>query len=70
MPIRYFFTDGGTFGVTSSQLQQALQAAFASWDPRRRRRCLRNCRYLANPTQDGATVIDFRTGPISAGTPA
>jgi hypothetical protein len=31
-PVRYFVTDAGVPGVTSSQLQSAVAAAFATWD--------------------------------------
>jgi hypothetical protein len=31
-PIRYFITDRGTTGVTSTQLRQTVQAAFSTWE--------------------------------------
>ena len=65
MPIRYFITDRGALGVTSTQLQQAVQAAFASWDsaPTAQVSSQFVGFTLANPTQDGATVIGFQNRP-------
>jgi hypothetical protein len=65
MPIRYFITDRGTLGVVLNCNE--LQAAFASWDSASTAQV--SSQFvgftLASPTQDGATVIGFRTGPIS-----
>lgn len=66
LPIRYFITDRGTSGVTSTQLQQAVQAAFATWDgvPT----AVLSSQFagftLAAPTSgDSATVIGFQNRP-------
>src|SRR5262245_51523551 len=66
MPIRYFVTDRGTAGVTSTQLQQAVQAAFTTWDAVTTAQV--SSQFvgftLANPTSgDGATTIGFQNRP-------
>ena len=66
MPIRYFVTDRGTTGVTSTQLQQAVQAAFSTWDAVTTAQV--SSQFvgftLASPTSgDGATVIGFQNRP-------
>lgn len=66
LPIRYFITDRGTSGVTSTQLQQAVQAAFATWDAVPT--AVLSSQFvgftLAGPTSgDGATVIGFQNRP-------
>jgi hypothetical protein len=66
MPIRYFITDRGTTGVTSTQLQQAVQAAFSTWDAVTTAQMSSQFAgfTLANPTSgDGATVIGFQNRP-------
>jgi len=66
LPIRYFVTDRGTSGVTSTQLQQAVQAAFATWDavPTAQLSSQFVGFTLAGPTSgDGATVIGFQNRP-------
>jgi hypothetical protein len=66
MPLRYFVTDRGVAGVSSTQFQQAVTRAFATWD------AVASAQIsstfvgftLANPTQgDGATVIGFQNRP-------
>jgi len=66
MPIRYFVTDRGVPGVSSTQLQQAVTRAFATWD------AIATAQIsstfvgftLADPRQgDGATVIGFQNRP-------
>ena len=59
VPIRYFITDRGAAGVTSTQLQQAVQAAFSTWDAVSTSQV--SSQFvgftLSNPTSvDGATV--------------
>jgi hypothetical protein len=71
MPIRYFITDQGTTGVTSTQLQQAVQAAFATWDAVSTAQV--SSQFvgftLADPSKgDGATVIGFQNRPDLPGT--
>ena len=66
LPIRYFITDRGAAGVTSTQLQQAVQAAFATWDAVSTAQV--SSQFvgftLSNPTSgDGATVIGFQNRP-------
>ena len=66
LPIRYFITDRGAAGVTSTQLQQAVQAAFAAWDAVSTAQV--SSQFvgftLSNPTSgDGATVIGFQNRP-------
>ncbi len=66
LPIRYFITDRGTTGVTSTQLQQAVQAAFATWDAATTAEV--SSQFvgftLTNPTSgDGATTIGFQNRP-------
>jgi hypothetical protein len=66
MPIRYFVTDRGTPGVTSTQLQQAVQAAFSTWEavPTAQASSQFVGFTLSNPTSgDGATVIGFQNRP-------
>lgn len=66
MPIRYFITDRGTTGVTSTQLQQAVQSAFATWEavPTAQMSSQFVGFTLASPTSgDGATVIGFQNRP-------
>ena len=66
LPIRYFITDRGAAGVTSTQLQQAVQAAFATWDavPTAQVSSQFVGFTLSNPTSgDGATVIGFQNRP-------
>jgi len=66
MPIRYFVTNRGTTGVTSTQLQQAVQAAFATWDAVSTAQASSEFvgMTLSNPTSgDGATVIGFQNRP-------
>src|SRR4029078_12628744 len=63
LPIRYFITDRGVSGVTSTQLQQAVQAALATWDGVTTATVSSQFAgfTLANPTSgDGATVIGFQ----------
>ena len=66
LPIRYFITDRGTTGVTSTQLQQAVQAAFATWDGAATAEV--SSQFvgftLTNPSSgDGATTIGFQNRP-------
>lgn len=66
MPIRYFITDRGTAGVTSTQLQQAVQAAFTTWDAVTTAQV--SSQFvgftLASPTSgDGVTTIGFQNRP-------
>ncbi len=66
MPIRYFITDRGTAGVTSTQLQQAVQAAFATWDGVATAQTSSQFAgfTLTNPASgDGATTIGFQNRP-------
>ena len=66
LPIRYFITDRGTTGVTSTQLQQAVLSAFATWDavPTAQLSSQFVGFTLAAPTSgDGATVIGFQNRP-------
>ena len=66
LPIRYFITDRGVSGVTSTQLQQAVQAAFATWDGVTTAQVSSQFAgfTLSNPTSgDGATVIGFQNRP-------
>jgi matrixin len=66
MPIRYFVTDRGAAGVTSTQFQQTVVKAFATWDavPSARVSSEFAGFTLANPSQgDGATVIGFQNRP-------
>jgi Matrixin len=63
LPIRYFITDRGTTGVTSTQLQQTVQAAFSTWDTVTTAQV--SSQFvgftLAGPSSgDGATVIGFQ----------
>jgi hypothetical protein len=65
-PIRYLITDRGTTGVTSTQLQQTVQAAFGTWEavPTATTSSQFVGFTLANPsTGDGATVIGFQNRP-------
>src|SRR6478672_6914266 len=66
MPIRYFITDRGTTGVTSTQLQQAVQAAFSTWDGVTTAQI--SSQFvgftLSGPSSgDGTTVIGFQNRP-------
>jgi hypothetical protein len=66
LPIRYFITDRGTTGVTSTQLQQAVQAAFSTWDAVTTAEV--SSQFvgftLSAPSRgDGATVIGFQNRP-------
>ena len=66
LPIRYFITDRGAAGVTSTQLQQAVQAAFATWDAVSTAQV--SSQFvgftLSNPTSgDDLTVIGFQNRP-------
>jgi hypothetical protein len=66
MPVRYFVTDRDIAGVTSTQLQQAVSRAFASWDavPGAQLSAQFVGFTLASPSQgDGATVIGFQNRP-------
>lgn len=66
LPIRYFITDRGTAGVTSTQLQQAVQAAFATWDSATTAQVSSQFAgfVLSNPASgDGATTIGFQNRP-------
>jgi matrixin len=65
-PIRYLITDRGTSGVTSTQLQQTVQAAFSTWEavPTATTSSQFVGFTLANPSsRDGATVIGFQSRP-------
>ena len=65
-PIRYLITDRGTTGVTSTQLQQTVQAAFGTWEsvPTATTSSQFVGFTLANPSSgDGATVIGFQNRP-------
>jgi hypothetical protein len=66
MPIRYFVTDRGTTGVTSTQLQQTVVKGFGTWDAVQG--AVLSSAFagftLANPSSgDGATVIGFQNRP-------
>jgi hypothetical protein len=66
LPIRYFITDRGTTGVNSTQLQQAVQAAFSTWEavPTAQSSSQFVGFTLSNPSSgDGATVIGFQNRP-------
>jgi len=66
LPIRYFVTDRGTTGVNSTQLQQAVQAAFSTWEavPTAQMSSQFVGFTLSNPSSgDGATVIGFQNRP-------
>jgi hypothetical protein len=66
LPIRYFITDRGTTGVNSTQLQQAVQAAFSTWEavPTSQSSSQFVGFTLSNPSSgDGATVIGFQSRP-------
>jgi hypothetical protein len=66
MPIRYFVTDRGVGGVSSTQFQQAVSRAFATWDGVSRAQISSTFAgfTLSNPSQgDGATVIGFQNRP-------
>ncbi len=66
MPIRYFVTDRGIAGVSSSQLQQAVTRAFATWDAVTTAQLSSTFVGFtaSNPTGgDGATVIGFQSRP-------
>jgi hypothetical protein len=66
MPIRYFVTDRGVPGVSSTQFQQAVSRAFATWDAVSAAQVSSTFVgfTLADPRQgDGATVIGFQNRP-------
>ena len=66
LPIRYFVTDRGTTGVTSSQLQQTVQTAFSTWEavPTTQLSSEFVGFTLAGPSSgDGVTVIGFQNRP-------
>jgi hypothetical protein len=66
MPIRYFITDRGTSGVTSTQLRDAVGRAFHTWEgvPTATTSSEFVGFTLANPSSgDGATVIGFQNHP-------
>jgi hypothetical protein len=66
MPIRYFVTNRGTTGVTSTQLQQAVTRSFSTWEavPSATTSSEFAGFTLANPSPgDGATVIGFQNRP-------
>jgi hypothetical protein len=66
MPIRYFVTDRGTTGVTSTQLQQTVTRSFGTWEAVST--ATTSSTFvgftLSNPSSgDGATVIGFQNRP-------
>jgi hypothetical protein len=66
MPIRYFVTDRGTTGVTSTQLRDAVGRAFHTWEGAPT--AITSSEFvgftLANPSSgDRATVIGFQNRP-------
>ena len=66
MPIRYFVTDRGVAGVSSTQFQQAVTRAFATWDAVDMTQVSSSFAGFtpASPLQgDGATVIGFQNRP-------
>jgi hypothetical protein len=66
LPIRYFVTDRGTTGVTSTQLQQTVTRAFNTWEavPSATTSSEFVGFTLSNPSAgDGATVIGFQNRP-------
>jgi hypothetical protein len=66
LPIRYFITDRGTAGVTSTQLQQTVQTAFSTWDAVTTAEVSSQFVGLtlsAPSSGDGATVIGFQNRP-------
>jgi hypothetical protein len=66
MPIRYFVTDRGAAGVSSSEFQQAVTRAFATWDAVASAQVSSTFVGFtaSNPTGgDGATVIGFQSRP-------
>jgi len=66
MPIRYFVTDRGVPGVSSTQAQQAVQRAFATWDALPTAQLSSSFAGFtsADPRLgDGATVIGFQNRP-------
>lgn len=66
MPIRYFVSDRGTTGITSSQLQQAVTRSFATWEavPTATTSSQFVGFTLSAPSSgDGATVIGFQSRP-------
>lgn len=64
-PIRYFLTDRGTTGVTSTQLQQAVLAAFNTWEavPTAQTSSQFVGFTLASPSSGDGTVIGFQNRP-------
>jgi hypothetical protein len=66
MPIRYFVTDRGVTGVSSTQFQQAVTRAFATWDAVSSAQISSTFVGFtqSNPSRgDGATVIGFQSHP-------
>jgi hypothetical protein len=66
LPIRYFVTDRGVAGVSSTQLQQATSRAFATWDAVSSAQISSTFVGFtgADPRQgDGVTVIGFQNRP-------
>jgi hypothetical protein len=66
LPIRYFITDRGTAGVTSTQLQQTVESAFSTWEavPTAQVSSQFVGFTLASASsRDGATVIGFQNRP-------
>jgi hypothetical protein len=66
MPIRYFVSDRGAPGVTSTQLQQTVMRAFSTWEAVAT--ATTSSQFVgftsANPSSgDGATVIGFQNRP-------
>ena len=66
MPIRYFVTDRGVPGISSTQAQQAIQHAFSTWDAVSTAQLSSSFAGFtsADPRLgDGATVIGFQNRP-------
>jgi hypothetical protein len=66
LPIRYFVTDRGVSGVSSTQFQQAVTRAFATWDAVSTAQVSSTFAgfTLSNPVgPDGTTVIGFQNRP-------
>lgn len=66
LPIRYFITDRGATGVTSTQLQQTVQTAFSTWQavPTAQISSQFVGLTLTAPSSgDGVTVIGFQNRP-------
>jgi hypothetical protein len=65
-PIRYFVTDRGVAGVSSTQFQQAVSRAFATWDAVSTAQISSTLVGFtaSDPRQgDGVTVIGFQNRP-------